>query len=183
MQLKDGEVVIFNTDTVYGIGCKYLDLKGYEKVYDLKKRPKNKQMSVLFSSILEIAEVAILNDKTIKIMKNFFPGGLTLILPVKKNHPYNKIAHTIGVRIPANPLAISIIKENGPLATSSVNISGFPPLNNLDEIKDTFKDADYIISDDDNFSDVASTVIDATSDNLHILREGMITLEEINKIL
>ena len=108
---------------------------------------------------------------------------MTLILPVKKNHPYNKIAHTIGVRIPANPLAISIIKENGPLATSSVNISGFPPLNNLDEIKDTFKDADYIISDDDNFSDVASTVIDATSDNLHILREGMITLEEINKIL
>ena len=184
--IADNELIAFPTDTVYGLGAKVFDSLGQERIMELKNRDCSKRFAVLCANLEQIESIAYVDEKAKKIINKFLPGGLTLILKAKDQNIHNyAIDGTVAVRIPKHPIALKILLENGPLATTSVNLSGQKPLNNYDEINETFKGKiDYIFKDPTNikYSNVPSTIIDMTNE-LKVIREGDIKLEEILKII
>ena len=178
------KVIIFPTDTVYGIGTPIFDIEGIERIYKIKKRPKDKPLACLCANLKQIEEIAYLNDFAIKLINEFLPGPLTLILK-SKEEVYNKIGYkTIGVRIPNCKIALDILKENGPMLTTSVNESGSVPLNEYDDIKKNYNDSvDFIYNTDTKSSNISSTVVDLTTDRLRIIRIGEIPLSSIELII
>lgn len=182
---KNDDVIIFPTDTVYGIGAKYNSIIGVQKIFASKKRPDNKPLAILCSSINQIEDLVdtLTNDAQI-IIKKLMPGPLTIILKKsdKVSDVITKGLDTVGVRIPNHEVALQLIDKLGPLATSSANISGMKELNNVDELKNVFNDVEYIIDGDINIG-IASTVVDLSGKSIKILREGVISNEDIENVL
>ena len=177
-------VIIFPTDTVYGIGTKIFDIDDINKIYEIKKRPKDKPLACLCSSLEQIKSIAVVTKKAEALINKFLPGALTLILE-SKEEVYNKIGYkTIGVRIPNCKLALDILNKNGPMLTTSVNESGFKPINEYELIvKDYENVVDKIYESNEKSSNLSSTVVLLTNDDIKILREGEITLSMINDCL
>ena len=178
------KVIIFPTDTVYGIGTSVYNKDGIDKIYSIKKRDRNKPLAVLCAHIEQIEEIAYVDDITRKIINKFLPGGLTLILNAKKVIVDNMGIETVGVRIPDYKLALDILAEVGPMATTSVNESGEAELNDYDTIYNAYNSLVDIIykPSDEKRSLLASTVIDVR-DGIKVLRDGAIKLEDIKNIL
>ncbi len=179
-----GRVIIFPTDTVYGIGTQIFDIDGIKRIYEIKKRPFDKPLACLCANLNQIDDIAVLNDKARKLINKFLPGALTLILEAKEEVK-NKIGYeTIGVRIPNSKIALNILEENGPMLTTSVNDSGEKPLNHYDEIYNKYNGiVDKIYDNDAKILEIPSTVLLINGDELKVLREGSIKIEEINKVL
>ena len=184
MKLNSGDVIIFPTDTVYGIGGKITDSLAMDKIYEIKKRPKEKRLSVLCASINDIESIAYVTEDAKRLIENFMPGGLTLILKSKEEIRNEYIFETVAVRIPNHELAIRILIENGPMATSSVNRSGQPPLNDyIDIMKQFGEEVLYVYPNAVNCSKVSSTIIDLTTEQVTLIREGQLKFNEINNFL
>lgn len=184
MKLNNGDVIIFPTDTVYGIGAKISDLEALEKIYEIKKRPKDKRLAVLCCSLSDIECIAYLTPNALKLINHFMPGALTIILKSKEEVRNDYIFETVAVRIPNHELALRILKENGAMATTSVNISGSKPLNDYVEIVKNFnKDVLCIYPNTEIPSKVSSTIVDLTGDECVLIREGSLKFSEILKIL
>ena len=177
-------ILIFPTDTVYGIGTPIFDVEGINKIYEIKNRSKDKPLACLCSSLKQIKDIAEVNDVSEAIINRFLPGALTLILN-SKDIVKNKIGYkTIGVRIPNNKLAISLLNEHGPMLTTSVNESGEAALNDYETIKNIYgKLVDNIYYDNEPSSSVASTVVKIDGDKVIVLREGSIKKEDIEKVI
>lgn len=184
MKLNNNDVIIFPTDTVYGIGARIKDTLALEKIYEIKKRPKDKRLAVLCSSLEDIESIAYLNDDAVKLINHYMPGALTIILKSKEEVRNEFIHETVGVRIPNHDLALRILKENGPMATSSVNTSGSAPLNDYIDIVKIFGDKVlYVYPNVELPSKVSSTVIDLSYGECVLIREGDIKFNEIVKFL
>ena len=186
-EIKNNKVVIFPTETVYGIGANGLDEEAIKKLFVAKKRPENKPINLLISNINMIENVAKdLTPLDYALIKEFFPGPLTLILKKKNNVPNILTANgdTVGVRMPANEIALKLIEyANIPIATSSSNISGNETGINIDNIFDDFNGrVDYIIDDGPSKLGVASTIVKVVDNKPIILREGSITKEQIETV-
>ena len=186
--IKKGGIVIFPTETVYGIGANGLDEKAIKKLYDIKQRPTNKPISLLVANIEMINEIAKdITDIEYKIMEAFFPGPLTIILNKKDKVPNIVSANqnTIGVRMPSEIIARKIIEyANVPIATPSANISGKPSGTNVETIMKDFKGKiDCVVDSGDSKIGVASTIVKVINGKVHILREGSITKEQIEKAI
>lgn len=179
-----GRVIIFPTDTVYGIGTQIFDILGIDKIYKIKNRSKDKPLACLCADINQIKSVAVVNEKAKMIIEEFLPGPLTLILK-STAEVYNKIGYeTIGVRIPNNEIALNILKENGPMLTTSVNESGDVPLNEYEEICVRYNNiVDKIYNTNSNSSNISSTVVKLLDDKVEVLREGQISINQINKLV
>ncbi|CCV64824.1 predicted translation factor, Sua5/YciO/YrdC/YwlC domain protein [Alteracholeplasma palmae J233] len=181
--MKKGDVIIFPTDTVYGIGARLLDHKAIKKIYKIKGRDFDKPIAVLCANIEQISEFAYVTDDIKKLAEAFWPGALTLILKTKYSYESETFEKTIGVRIPNHPLALELIRKNGPLKTTSVNKSGEAPLNDYEEIKAVYnKEVSAIYPNNEKILELASTVIDLTN-GLEVIREGIITKKMIEDIL
>ena len=181
--IKNGGLVIFPTETVYGIGANGLDKNAIKKIYEAKQRPLNKPISLLVSNIDMIESVAKdITDIEYAIIKKFFPGPLTIILKKKETIPD---ILTIGIRMPANDIALNLINYAGvPLATPSANISGKPSGTNLkDIIKDFDGNVDCFIDDGPSKIGLASTIVKVVDGVPHILRQGSISIDEINSVI
>ncbi len=177
-------VIIFPTDTVYGIGTSIYNEKGINEIYKIKNRDLSKPLAILCADIDQIDEIAYLNDKARKLIKAFLPGPLTIILRTKEKVKDSFKFNTIGVRIPNHQLALSILRKNGPMATTSVNDSGEKAMNDYKEIYDKYHNlVDEIYKSDEASSNLASTVLDITSDEVKILRQGAILKEDIEKVI
>lgn len=170
-------VIIFPTDTVYGIGASVYDSNGIEQIYEIKNRSISKKMAVLCANIGQVKEIAYLDDISLKLANKFWPGALTLILKSKLDN------ETIAVRIPNHKLAIKLLNAYGPMATTSVNTSGCVPINDYDEIVNIYSNrVDKIYPNEESIIGVSSTIINVV-DGLKIIREGSITEEEIQKVV
>lgn len=185
--LNNDKIVVFPTETVYGIGGNALKVEVINKLFQAKKRNYGKPISLLVGSIDKIKNIAYVDKNEEKIIKAFMPGELTLVL--KKKACVNDLVtagkNTVGVRIPNHNIALCILnKVDFPLATSSANISGENNIADFDEIVSDLKDyVDIFIKG--NISDdlKASTVVELNNDIVNILREGIISKIDIEKTL
>lgn len=186
--IKQGKIVIFPTETVYGIGTNGLDKNAVKKLYEIKQRPLNKPISLLVSNMEMVNLIAKdITETEYKIMRNFFPGPLTIILKKKDIVPDIVTAgqDTVGVRMPRGDVARKLVELAGvPIAAPSANKSGEPSGTNLQEIMKYFEGkVDYCIDGGDSELGLASTIIQVIDEKPMILRQGGITLEQINKTL
>ncbi|MFP7699526.1 MAG: L-threonylcarbamoyladenylate synthase [Candidatus Phytoplasma pyri] len=184
--MKKGSLIIFPTDTIYGIAAKINDNEGINKIYELKKRDFSKPLSVLIADLSQVRNFVKINSISRKLMNYFWPGPLTLILKTTSFYKKKNKEKNLGIRQPKNLLALKLLKKYGPLKTTSVNISGLPPLNNYKVICQKYeKKVDYIFyNSDKNLSKLPSTVLDLQfNNNFKILREGSITKKMIYKVI
>lgn len=186
--IKNGGIVVFPTETVYGIGANGLNAEAVKKIYDLKKRPLSKPINLLVNSIEMIEKVAKdITPLEYAIIKEFFPGPLTIILQKKEIVPDIVTANgtTVGVRMPANEIALELIKKAGvPLATPSANISDKPSKTNIKEVMSDFPEGvDCFIDGGKSKIGMASTIVQVINGVPYILRQGTITEEQINKLI
>lgn len=168
-----GKIIVFPTDTVYGVGCLYLDSVGREKIYEMKKRDHNKNLPILLSKIEDAKKLAYIDEAHIKYTKHW-PGALTLIF---KANDKDYIHDTIALRMPNSSIALDILNHFGPMEVTSVNISGEKELSSVKEIEDEFKEyIDYLVIDDAIFSKVSSTVLSLVNEPI-VLRQGEIVIK------
>ncbi|KXT29406.1 tRNA threonylcarbamoyl adenosine modification protein, Sua5/YciO/YrdC/YwlC family [Candidatus Phytoplasma oryzae] len=176
MKVNQKKIIIFPTDTVYGIGVRIDDKYNLKKIYQIKKRDFNKPISILFFSLQQIEKIVFLDNEIKKKIHYFWPGSVTLIVHVRLSCDLYKKEKKIGIRMPNHPLALKILKKEGPLRTTSINQSGEPPLNNYQEIKKKYQNkVDYIYYDNNKnhvSSGISSTVIDTTTFYWNIIRKG-----------
>lgn len=186
--IRQGGIVVFPTETVYGIGTNGLDSKSISKLYHVKQRPLNKPISLLVSSLEMVKAVTEnISDMEYKLMERFFPGPLTIILKKNKAVPNNLTNNTdtVGIRLPDNIIARKLIEyANVPIATPSANISGRPSGTNIqDIIKDLGDKVDYYIDGGPSKLGIGSTIVKIEDNKPLILREGSISKEQINKYI
>lgn len=185
--IRNGGIVVFPTETVYGIGANGFDAEAVKQIYEVKQRPLSKPINLLVSNIDMIKQVAKdITEVEYALIEKFFPGPLTIILKKKDIVPDVVTANgdTVGVRMPANDIALKLIEKAGvPLATPSANISGKPSGINLDDIMKDFKGkVDYFIDDGPSKIGLASTIVQVIDGVPHILRQGSISEEEIKEV-
>ena len=180
--LKDGGVIAYPTDTIYGIGCDIFNKKGIEKIYQIKKREKNKPMSFICADLSDISQYAIVSNYAYRIMRKCLPGPYTFILEASSKTPKKIMSKrkTVGIRIPDHKICLAIVTELGhPLITTSANISTEEELNNPDDIEDKLGSSLGLIIDEGPLISEPSTIVDLTGDSPAVLREGK---GEIKKI-
>lgn len=183
--IQNGGIVVFPTETVYGIGTNGLNKDAVKKLYEIKQRPFNKPISLLVNSIDMIEQIAKdITDLEYSLIKEFFPGPLTLILK-KKDIVTNIVtanSNTIGIRMPENKIALKLIEYAGiPIATPSANISGKPSGTVLNNIMKEFNEkVDYFIDGGPSKIGLASTIVQVVDNVPKILRRGSISEQQIN---
>ncbi|WP_373080418.1 L-threonylcarbamoyladenylate synthase [Fusobacterium varium] len=188
--LKDGNLIIYPTDTVYGVGGIIDSDEAITKIYKAKERSFKSPLIVLVSDVAKIEEIAYIEEKNRekieKLIKEFWPGGLTIILNKKNNVPDIMVSggKTVGVRMPDLDTALKIIEAaGGLLPTTSANISGEATPRSYNELSEAFKERVEILVDGGKCPvGTASTIIDM-SDKPKILRVGAISVEDIEKII
>lgn len=190
-QIKNGEVVAFPTETVYGLGANALDKDAVQKIFRAKGRPSDNPLILHIARKNDIFKWtcpnADLKKKVRLLIREFWPGPLTLILPKIGEIPQTVSAglETVGVRMPANRLAQKLIKAAGvPLAAPSANLSGKPSSTRFEHVWDDFngKIAGIVKSSPSKIG-LESTVVDLTVSPPAILRPGSILPEDLQKFL
>ena len=182
--LNNNGIVIFPTETVYGIGGIAMSNEVVDRVYSAKQRPRAKAVNILVKNIDEIEKYAeITSDVERKIINSFMPGPITIILKRKPGigDGFTLDDGTIGVRIPDNTIINAILDRiDFPLMAPSANISDKPSGINVSQIADDFKDTvDVIIDGGDAKLGLSSTIVKVDNGEIKILREGKISKEEI----
>ena len=180
--VKRGGLVVYPTETVYGLGCSPLDAQAVKRVLDVKG-DRNKPLPVLAASIEAVERVAFISQKGKRLAAKFWPGPLTMVFPKKSSLPdivtFNH--DSVGLRIPDNNIALQLISLcGGLLIGSSANITGEEPPRNVQEISGKLKEmVDVVLDGGPAVEGTPSTVADLTSDKPSILREGPISLKAI----
>ncbi len=172
-----GKVIIFPTDTVYGIGCLYDDLVAIDRIYNLKSRDYSKPMAILGADVSSLMPLAEVNEEFMELAKKHWPGALTLV--VIKTELVSNLASaskdTVGVRVPNHEIALALLRRFGPMVVTSLNQSGETPIVKFEEAKLYAKKVDYLINGGD-LNGVASTVYDIV--NKTVLRQGSLIINQ-----
>lgn len=181
-KILNGDVVIFPTDTVFGIGCDATNTNAIEEIYKLKGREKTKTLLLNLPSITEIKKIAHISNLESLLLENF--NELTLIVKVKPNthlSPYTIKNNEIGVRIPKNKTLQTILREiNTPLISTSCNKSGEPACT-TDEMANKIFPQITILQSNELLSGTPSTIIKVIDNQIEVLRQGTLTIEKIKQ--
>ncbi|MBO0526160.1 threonylcarbamoyl-AMP synthase [Clostridium botulinum] len=185
--LRQGGLVVFPTETVYGLGANALDKDAVKKIFEAKGRPQDNPLIVHISKVKDIEKlVEEIPPIAQKLMDKFWPGPMTIILKKKDIIPNETSAglDSIGIRIPSNKIAMELISMAGvPIAAPSANLSGKPSPTDLETcIEDLDGRVNMILGGDNSEVGVESTVIDCTINPPCILRPGGITLEMLKEV-
>ena len=180
--LSAGGLVAFPTDTIYGVAGDPFNPDSLKKIYLAKQRPDEKALPVLIGALAQLARlVSSLSPEVEALAKTFWPGPLTLVLPKHPDLPPELSATpTVGVRMPDHPFTLGLLRQTGPLATTSANISGGPnPTTAQEVLAQLGGRIDLILDGGPTPGPTASTVVDVTTPNFRILREGPISLSNL----
>ncbi len=177
---QNGGLVVFPTDTVYGIGCDPYNSDAVNAIYKIKKRDKKKIFPVLGYSKDEISKIAIFDEKLDRVAEKFWPGQVTLLLKIKEMtlKKSMKIEDKIAVRVPNNKCVLSLLKECKLIVGTSANISGMQSFKDPNECRSKFTGYDTFV-DGGIISSIGESTIVEMDDKLKILREGTISEKEI----
>jgi len=179
--IKQGGIVIFPTDTAFGIGCRMDYEESVHKLFKIRKRPLSKQPPVLFDSRKRVDEYVLPYDKNIlRLMDNHWPGALTIVLKCIEEKTINLVRggeRTLGVRIPDHDIPIKLIKEaNVPILGMSANFhGGKTPYRTKELDKELIKLVDFCVEGKTK-NRIISTVIDCSNSPWKIIRQGDVVL-------
>lgn len=182
--IKKGGIIIFPTETVYGLGADAFNSEAVKKIFSIKKRSLKKPLPVLIADIKDLKRLVKNISLSAEILlKKFWPGPLTLVLKKKKSAPDEITAggSTIAVRMPSNKIALALIKASRTvLVGTSANISGQASAKTVKEISEELRmKVDLILDAGACKIGLVSTIVDLSGRNLRILREGSIKKKEI----
>ena len=184
--IKKGGLVIYPTDTVYGLGCDPFNISSVKKIFEVKGRT-GKPLPILAYSVKNVEGIAEMNNLAIKLAKKFWPGPLTLIVPKKPELPSIVTCNinSVGVRIPRHKVALELIRNaNGLLVGTSANKTGEkPPRTALEAAQQIGDKVDMIIDGGPTPLGKSSTVVDVTAEKPVFIREGPISFDLILKAL
>jgi tRNA threonylcarbamoyl adenosine modification protein (Sua5/YciO/YrdC/YwlC family) len=175
--LRAGGVVIYPTDTVYGLGCSTEHKNAIEKIHLIKRQREDKPFSFVCSDLTHISEYARVSNMAFKVMKHCIPGPFTFILPAAKMKDLPKLLisnrKTVGIRVPDSAVVQSLIGELGhPILSTSVTTPDGEILGNPDDINAMFNPVVDLLLDGGTITGTPSTVVDLTGDRPIIIREG-----------
>lgn len=176
--IKKGRIVVFPTETVYGVGCRYHDEAATERIFALKGRDRSKPLGIYLLSVSEVENYAVMGPTAEQLARAFLPGPLTLVLPGRKGEK-------LGFRIPSDEVTRRLIRLAGiPLSGTSANLSGHrSPTTGSEAISAMEGKVDFIIDGGKTEFACPSTVIDLCGEPPVVLREGAIPLEELSRLL
>ena len=183
--LKNDGVISVPTDTVFGV-CARIDSQiAHDKLMKVKNRPSNKSFPVMCADEKQIKSIAIVNEREEELIKAFMPGPITLVLKKNENLPQyiTNGKNTIAVRMATSePIKKLILELKSPIFMTSANQSGEKECSNLNEIEKNCPLLDAMMDGNVIFSK-GSTIVDCTSKELKILRDGPISIEQINEVI
>ena len=176
--LRDGELVVLPTDTVYGLAADAFRLDGTSAIFAAKERSRRFPLPVLVRSPKQLLGLTpVLPDAAEPLMAAFWPGALTLVVPAETSLRWDlgRSEGTVAVRMPLDDVALDVIRAVGPLAVTSANRSGHPPAKTVGEAHEQLGDSVALYLDDGaRTGSVPSTIVDLTRRRLAILRPGAI---------
>jgi len=183
--IKNGGLVVFPTDTVYGLGCDPRNARAVEGIFRIKKRMGTKALPVLGYSKEEISKIAIFDELSSRIADRFWPGQVTLVLKLvdeeikKAMNQDDKIA----VRVPNHPCALALLKGIKLIVGTSANFSGLPAFSDSKKVQENFSGYDLFLDGGTILNSTSSTIIEVKNGTFEILRQGKVTREEITNSL
>jgi L-threonylcarbamoyladenylate synthase len=180
--LLNGKVIVYPTDTLYGLGADIYNDDAVRKIFEIKKRPNSIPLPVAVSDFDELKKIAFVDDKTQHLAESFLPGKLTLILNKKDCVPdvVTSKLDKVAVRIPDNKIALELLSKFGPLTVTSANIHGTKTPGIISDISMQFKDDDVAVYlDIGELDGQPSTIVDMTEKKIKIVREGAISKRDI----
>ncbi|MCC6549959.1 MAG: threonylcarbamoyl-AMP synthase [Ignavibacteriaceae bacterium] len=173
--LKDGGIIIYPTDTVYGIGCDIFNKEALDRIFALKADASSKLLSFVCPDLKDISSYAKVSDYAYKTMKKLLPGPFTFILPASKEVPKKLWSKrkTVGIRVPNHVIALTIVKELGhPIISSSVTNRAGEVLTDPLEIRTLFEGSVDLMLSAGHLSGTPSSVVDLSSEVPEIIRIG-----------
>ncbi|MDG6907337.1 MAG: threonylcarbamoyl-AMP synthase [Nitrososphaerota archaeon] len=185
--VMNGDIVVFPTDTIYGVGTSPMSRTGIQKCFNIKERQMEKKLPVLFSGMTEAAKIVQFDKRAVLIAERFWPGQVTLVLPIgDASLPEELIGEdrTLAVRVPNHNCCLRLVTACGhSLIGTSANISGKPTFVDPDDhaLNEFAKRADYFVKGGCGTSLLPSTILDITNnDHIAVLREGAVPVHEIS---
>jgi L-threonylcarbamoyladenylate synthase len=184
--LARGELVALPTDTVYGVGA-LPDVAGSTaRLFAAKRRPQELALPVLCADSTQAAVVAAFDDRARALAERFWPGGLTIVLPrtkVAMNWDLGHESRTVGVRVPAHPVALALLERAGPLAVTSANVSGEPTPPECHGVRASLGDAVAVYLCAGRCAGSPSTVVDLSGPDVRVIRAGAVGGADIRAAL
>ena len=173
--MQDGGVIIYPTDTVYGLGCALSNKKGIDRIYEIKRRSRKRPLSFVCADLKDISRYARVSDFAYKTMKRLLPGPYTFILEASRLVPKTILPKRLatGIRVPDNEICLCLVRELGqPIISTSVSTEDGEVLSNPVEIKDKFGHTVDMIIDGGILVSEPSSIISLVDDTIEIVREG-----------
>jgi len=179
-RITEGEIVALPTDTVYGLACDGFNQNAVARIYQIKRRSEKKPLVLFVSDVSQARLFAEVSDLAQKLMRQFWPGPLTLVCRASDTvPPWLRSGETVALRIPDHPIPLELVKTTKtPLATTSANLSGQPPATSAPQVVAALSDEIALVIDAGP-SPLAhpSTILDATGPYPRILRQGALAKE------
>jgi tRNA threonylcarbamoyl adenosine modification protein (Sua5/YciO/YrdC/YwlC family) len=173
--LREGGVIIYPTDTVYGLGCDIYNHDAVKRIYDIKNEAETKLFSFICPDLKDIAKYAKVSDYAYKTIKKLVPGPYTFVLPAAREVPKKLWTKrkTVGIRIPDSPIALTLVKELGnPIISTSATTRVGKRLSNPEEIRAIFDFSVDLMLANGVQANEPSSIIDLSGDEPEIIREG-----------
>lgn len=183
--LKNGGLIAFPTETVFGFGVIYDNAEAYKRLIEVKRRPPEKPFTLMCANIDDVFKYAEVSSTAEKLIKAYMPGQFTIILKAKNNLPDYVVSKegNVGIRISSDKNVRSLIRMVGkPLLVPSANKSGEPPLTKSGEVQKQFENEIDALIEGESYSKLPSTIVLIDND-VHVLREGIIKKEQIFALL
>lgn len=173
--MRGGGVIVYPTDTVYGLGCDIMNAQAVNRIIRIKGRDPKKPLSFICADLTHISRYAMVSNFAYRILKRFLPGPYTFVLPASREVPklLRSKSKTVGIRIPDHPVPQSLVKEMGnPILSTSANRSNEEVITDPDELRVSLGKEVDIIMDSGILPVLPSSVISLVDDEVVILREG-----------
>jgi L-threonylcarbamoyladenylate synthase len=184
--LKTGKLVVYPTETLYGLGANPFDEAAVKRVYMVKKRPFDMPLSIAVRDLSMLEELAVLDDNTRRLVAKFTPGPITILVTKKRNVPdiLTSASMEIGVRIPNHPFALRLIEKCGPIVSTSANLHSKPNPTNADTaVQDIGPMIDVCVDCGPCRVGKPSTIVQLSGGGVEIIRHGAIPKEDIEEAL
>lgn len=184
--VRGGGLVVYPTETLYGLGANAMDENAVKKVYMIKRRPFDMPLSVAVSDLNMIEEIAVLDHRARRLVERFMPGPLTILLTKRDIIPdiLTSASTEVGVRMPDHPFALKLIARTGPITSTSANLHARPnPVSAQQAIDDLGEAVPYYVDCGPTIVGKPSTIIQFTEGSFEVIRAGAIPVPDIEAVL